>query len=99
MTVRAQFLNNGRLPNTQDTNFRAIQDNWPVFAFAHDLGSVGPTAQARVIALGHARDPAVQYIIANNGRQDRSLFFFSQFATAREAVSVFCCCLVQELSR
>ncbi|KDQ29342.1 hypothetical protein PLEOSDRAFT_157064 [Pleurotus ostreatus PC15] len=89
VTVRAQFLNNGRLPNTQDTNFRAIQDNWPVFAFAHDLGSVGSTAQSRVIALGHARDPAVQYIIANNGRQDRSLFFFGQFATARDALLSF----------
>lgn len=60
-----------------------------MFAFAHDLGSVGSTAQSRVIALGHARDPAVQYIIANNGRQDRSLFFFSQFATARDAVGGF----------
>lgn len=31
--VRGNFLNNGALPNTQDTNYRAINNNWPVFAF------------------------------------------------------------------
>ncbi|KAG6831146.1 hypothetical protein H0H92_012571 [Tricholoma furcatifolium] len=43
--VRIQFLNNGRLPNTRDTAFRAIEDGWPVFGLSHDLGEVsGPTS-------------------------------------------------------
>jgi hypothetical protein len=33
VTVRGNFLNKGDLPNTQDTNYRAINDNWPVFGF------------------------------------------------------------------
>jgi hypothetical protein len=33
VTVRGNFLNMGDLPNTQDTNYRAINDNWPVFGF------------------------------------------------------------------
>ncbi|KAL0949421.1 hypothetical protein HGRIS_009482 [Hohenbuehelia grisea] len=99
VTLRAQFVNNGKLLNTQDTNFRAISDNWPVFAFAHDLGSITGASTPVVISVGHARDPAVQYIIANNGRQDRSLFFFSQFATARDAIISFTNDFANALSR
>jgi len=33
VNVRGNFLNNGVLPNTQDTNYRAISDNWPAFGF------------------------------------------------------------------
>ena len=33
VTVRGNFISNGVLPNTQDTDYRAINDNWPVFAF------------------------------------------------------------------
>lgn len=29
--VRAKFIADGKLDNTQDTNFRAISDSWPVF--------------------------------------------------------------------
>ena len=35
--VRAQFINNGVLLNTEDSNFRAINDDWPVFAVSKDL--------------------------------------------------------------
>jgi hypothetical protein len=31
--VRGNFLNNGTLPDTQDTDYRAISDDWPVFGF------------------------------------------------------------------
>jgi hypothetical protein len=33
VTVRGNFLNDGDLANSQDTNYRAINDNWPVFGF------------------------------------------------------------------
>ncbi|KAH9943507.1 uncharacterized protein BXZ73DRAFT_97546 [Epithele typhae] len=52
--VRAQFINNGKLANSADTQFRAVSDRWPVFAFAH-----------------------TSYITPNNGRQDRSLLFWT----------------------
>jgi hypothetical protein len=39
--VRGNFLNNGVLPNTQDTNYRAISDSWPVFAFGTSLAIEG----------------------------------------------------------
>jgi len=90
VTVRAQFINNGRLPNTQDNNFRAIQNNWPVFALAHDLGSVGTGASAPVLySVGHIRDPVIKYIVKGGGTQDRSFYFWSAFKTPADVISSF----------
>lgn len=87
--VRAQFINNGKLANTQDTNFRAVSDNWPVFGFAHDLGSVNAATSPVVISVGHVRDPAIQYIIAGGVLQSRSLYFWSKYSTVASAISFF----------
>lgn len=84
--VRAQFISNGVLKNTQDTGFRAINNNWPVFGFAKDLGSVTGATDPVVFSVGLIRDPAVQYIVANNGRQDRSLYFWSKYNSAGDVV-------------
>ncbi|KAI0771550.1 DUF1793-domain-containing protein [Trametes elegans] len=89
VVVRAQFINNGKLANSQDTAFRAVSDRWPVFAFAHDLGSVSSASVPIVFSVGHVRDPAIQYIVANNGRQNRSLFFWTCFSTVTDAISTF----------
>ncbi|KAG6830826.1 hypothetical protein H0H92_014478 [Tricholoma furcatifolium] len=59
VVVRAQFINNGFLPNTQDTSFRAINDDWPVFALAHDLGEINNASTPVVFSVGHVRDPAL----------------------------------------
>lgn len=87
IVVRAQFINNGRLPNTRDTNFRAISNNWPVFAVSHDLGNVGSAATTPVVtSIGHVRDPAIRYIIAGGATQLRSLYFMSQFSNTAAVV-------------
>ncbi|KAL0573007.1 hypothetical protein V5O48_008953 [Marasmius crinis-equi] len=87
-TVRAQFIQNGRLPNTQDTNFRAISNAWPVFGLAHDLGSITGSTSV-LFTVGHIRDPAIQYIVKGNTLQSRSLFFWSQFSTASALITSF----------
>jgi len=87
--VRAQFINNGILNNTQDTNYRAVNDNWPVFAHAVDLGSVTTATMPIVFSIGHARDPAIQYIVANDAIQNRRSFFFSQYSSMRDVISFF----------
>ncbi|TBU49426.1 hypothetical protein BD309DRAFT_76359 [Dichomitus squalens] len=90
IVVRQQFISNGALANTADTNFRAVSNNWPVFGFAHNLGTVGTSATAPVVfVVGHVRDPAIQYITANNGRQDRSVLFWTRFSTVSSAISTF----------
>ncbi|CAG8400235.1 unnamed protein product [Penicillium salamii] len=59
--VRSQFSNNGKLANKGDTNFRAIQEDWPVFGFSSDLGSVGSSPVSTLFSLGLAQDQAAQY--------------------------------------
>lgn len=72
--------------NTQDTDFRAVSDRWPVFALAQDLGAVTSATDPVVVAIGHVRDPAVEYIVANGGVQNRSLLFWTQFSNIADAV-------------
>lgn len=74
--------------NSQDNNFRAINDNFPVFGFAKDLGSVKDATDPVIFSIGLIRDPAVQYIVADGAMQDRSLYFWSQYQSAADAVRI-----------
>jgi hypothetical protein len=65
VVVRAQFVNNGKLTDGNDTSYRAISDNWPVFAFCADLGSLGSSAVTVPLSIGLARTPAVSYLGQN----------------------------------
>ncbi|OSD04167.1 DUF1793-domain-containing protein [Trametes coccinea BRFM310] len=89
IVLRTQFINNGALPNAEDSNFRAVQQNWPVFALAHDLGPVNAASSPVVFAVGHVRDPAIQYIVQGNQLQQRSLAFWSQTASIDAAITAF----------
>ena len=59
-TVRGQFQNNGTLANTQDTNYRAINDDYPVFGFANDLGSITGSVST-LYTIGLYQEQAVQF--------------------------------------
>ena len=88
IVVRAQFINAGKLANTQDTQFRVVQDDWPVFALAHDLGTVSSTASASaVFSIGFARDPALQYLAPDGSTQLRSSYFWTKYQSMADAVS------------
>ncbi|TVY48886.1 Glutaminase A [Lachnellula occidentalis] len=60
-TVRGNFLKDGKLPNTQDSNYRAISDNFPVFAFANDLNNVGNTPITTLYTIVHAQQNAIKF--------------------------------------
>jgi Domain of unknown function (DUF5127) len=59
--VRGAFTSNGKLTNSKDTNYRAINSNWPVFGFAIDLGSVGSSAVNTLFSLGLCQNDAIQF--------------------------------------
>lgn len=88
--VRGQFISNGALANSQDTAFRAIQNDWPVFAFAKNLGTIaaGTASAPTIVSIGYVRDPAVEYIIAGGSYQPRSLYFWSKYSTVAAVVSL-----------
>ena len=85
VVVRTQFATTGTLDGSNDTSQpRAINDDYPVFAFADDLGSVGTTATAPfTLLLGRERDPAVNYL----GNPIRSLW--TQYFPSYEAMLAF----------
>jgi hypothetical protein len=88
-TVRSTFVNQSKLTNTKDTYYRAIDDAWPVFALAHDLGSVNAAASPVVYSIGHVRDPAVNYIVKGGKMQARSLYFWSKYSSVSQVISDF----------
>jgi hypothetical protein len=96
--VRAAFINNGVLPNTQDTNFRAISNNWPVFGFAHNLGTVSAASAPVLFSVGHVRDPALQYE-TKSGLQNRSSYFWSKYSSVLTLISDFLTDYPSALSR
>lgn len=59
--VRGNFASTGKLPNTQDTNYRAINNNWPVFGFANSLGSLGSTSINVHYSLGLYQMQAITF--------------------------------------
>ncbi|KAF3403263.1 Glutaminase A [Talaromyces pinophilus] len=86
--VRARFINSGSLANTQDTNYRAISNSWPVFAHAFDLGSVGTSSVSRVFSIGLCQDEPIQYTTSSGVIPQTSLYL-DYFDTQLDALSFF----------
>jgi len=87
--VRTQFVNNGVLTGDIDTNFRAISDRYPVFAYTHDLGSVGSTPTSRVFTVQLYQDRAIQFIGLDPDVQQLASLWKTYFQTAEDGVSFF----------
>lgn len=88
VVVRGLFSSNGTLANTGDTNFRAINNNWPVFGFASDLGAVSDTPVSTLFSLGLTQDEAVQFEGASTYTPLPSLWT-SYFDSELDALSFF----------
>lgn len=81
-------MKNGSMAGTQDGEFRAINNRWPVFAFSHDVGNVTTSTMGPIVlSVGHVRDPVVQYITANNQMQERAPYFATNFSSTADVVS------------
>lgn len=59
--VRGAFLFNGKLSNYQDTNYRAIDDDYPVFGFCVNLGNVGKTTVSSLFTLSLHQTEVIQF--------------------------------------
>lgn len=90
VALRGSFVQNGKLSNSKDTSFRALDDHWPVFAFSVDLGSVATTTSPVVWAVGQAHDPAIRYTSNDGSIQSRSSYFRTKYNNDMStAVSIF----------
>jgi len=83
--VRGAFKANGWLPNTEDYYFRPINQQWPVFGFASNLGSVtGPVST--LYAIGLTQEQAIQFD-GETGVVPLASLWTSYFASETDAVS------------
>ena len=76
------------MTNTNDTNFRAINENYPTFGFAVDLGSVGATEVSTLFTIGLTQESAIQFDGANGDVSVPSLWT-SYYSTELDALAFF----------
>ena len=89
--VRQGFMTNGSLSNTVDSQFRAIDANWTVFGFGHDLGVVGPTSTMTtpvVYNIGYVRDPLAQLLNIPNVNSLRGSYYLTRYNNTSDLVGL-----------
>jgi hypothetical protein len=86
--VRSMFQNNGFLQDTADTNYRAINQNWPVLGFAVDLGTVDASPKSTLFSIGLAQQEAAQFSGAD-GYQPVPSLWTSYFSDELDALEFF----------
>ncbi|KAL4873612.1 hypothetical protein BDV12DRAFT_81320 [Aspergillus spectabilis] len=86
--VRGAFARNGNLSNTNDANYRAVSNNWPVFGLAHDLGSI-ESSTGVLFSIGLAQTEAIQYTGNSTTLSPVPSLWTSYFNTSLEALEFF----------
>ncbi|KAH8823811.1 hypothetical protein DL96DRAFT_1615536 [Flagelloscypha sp. PMI_526] len=87
--LRPGFNATGRLNGTDDREFRAVSDHWPVLAISVDLGNIVNSTSPVVWSLGLVREPVVQFTTAPGKMEQRSAFYQSKFSSIEAAISTF----------
>ena len=77
---RGQFMNDSRLDNQEDPNFRDLSTQLPVFAISRDLGTIQATQAPVVWSVGYTTDPAINYTdLSGAPSTQRSLYYKSKY--------------------
>lgn len=84
---RGLFQSASKLNNTATPPGRAINDHYPVFAMSYDLGSISATSAPVVWAIGLDREVAVQVTDLTSSKQDRALYYRTNYTTANDLVT------------
>ncbi|KAJ9156616.1 Glutaminase-like protein [Pleurostoma richardsiae] len=87
--VRAQFQKDKTLDNTKDTDFRAVNDNWPVFAFSKDLGFVSEDEEEVLFSIGLTQDTIVNFEGEGGGATATTAVWKSAYETGVDAMVAF----------
>jgi hypothetical protein len=88
--VRPAFVSNGKLDGSKDTNYRAINNTWPIFAFANDFGNVGTKQASQLFTIGLLQQNAIQFL-GGDGLVKLPSLWTSYFGNEIDAVSLSSC--------
>jgi hypothetical protein len=95
--ARSKFIESGHLPNSIDTDYRAINDRTPAFAFSHHIGNVSKYNSSQeysplyvsngsvLFTIGYVQDPIVQFA-SPTGIKEYLPLWKSYFSTAMEMI-------------
>ncbi|KAK4191152.1 hypothetical protein QBC35DRAFT_36876 [Podospora australis] len=89
VTVRNKFVNDGILENSQEANFRPVNDSWPVFAFSHDLGDVTENDVERLFTLGLTQDNVINFAGHSGNLEPVPGLWMSYYKNDTDAVEAF----------
>lgn len=87
--VRSQFSSKGKLTNAKDSNYRAINDSYPVFAFANNIGKVGRTAVSTTFGISLVQQRSIQFAGTGTTLVPQESLWTSYFNSAIDAVGFF----------
>ncbi|KAI5892498.1 uncharacterized protein SCHCODRAFT_02626308 [Schizophyllum commune H4-8] len=87
-TTRDLFVKEGNLGNKATMNDRAISAEWPVVAFAYNLGTVENESEEVIFAIGLARNQIIKLKVGS-GEQVRYPYYLSRYDSANEAFQDF----------
>ncbi|SMR41291.1 unnamed protein product [Zymoseptoria tritici ST99CH_1E4] len=74
IATRQQWIDRGELTNQVGTNYRAISDNFPIFAFAKNLGRVGGDQVDTTFTINLLQRNVVQYNPGNGLRPVQAMW-------------------------
>lgn len=86
--MRKQFTDTGALDNSADSNYRAINDRWPVFGYSVDLGRVGSSEVTSLFTMFLAQEESHQFNTGSGLRGVPSLWR-GQYSDNAQALSFF----------
>ncbi|KAG8528122.1 uncharacterized protein KY384_007038 [Bacidia gigantensis] len=86
--VRGEFVDNGKLRNSNDSEFRAISDDYPTFGFSVDFGAVSSGVVSTVFTVGLAQEQAIQFD-GEHGVVKLPSLWTSYFDTDQKALAFF----------
>ncbi|KAL5519642.1 hypothetical protein ACEPAH_1325 [Sanghuangporus vaninii] len=79
----------GTLGDQADTNFRAVNDEWPTLGIAVDWTAISETPEPAVWAVGVVRSPSIQYRTSDGSDQKRYPYFLSTYNDGASAAKAF----------
>lgn len=87
--TRGAFISSGSLENVQNTDYRAINSDYPVFAFSIDYGSISSTPQSSLFTITIAQEQAIQFESGTGDIQSLPPLWTSYFSDELALVSFF----------